>query len=186
MLSSGKDCTWLPRVICKVVLPTGWRTPPAAAKASSKRSPLGVKGMRKLAATSPTTVTLELALRITLTSTCGKLALALSALVMVTSISWGDWPAALTAPTNGTLMVPVLLTICSGRVVMRAPEAPDRGSTVAEPNRLAGGASQIAISSTSPAPTLPVTTESPKVSENKERCWLAITLRATASLISTT
>src|SRR5450830_823805 len=105
---------------------------------------------------------------------------------MAASISCGDWLAALIAPANGTLMVPALFTICSGNVVTRAPEAPDLGSPTAEPNKLAGGASQIEISITSPAPTFPVTTELPKVSENKERCWLDNTLRATASLMSIT
>jgi glycosyltransferase involved in cell wall biosynthesis len=69
--SSGKLRTCSPRVICKLILPTGWRTPPAAASASSSLSPLAVNGMRTLLLTSPTTVTLLVAFCSTRTTTWG-------------------------------------------------------------------------------------------------------------------
>ena len=132
----------------------GCRTPPAAAMASSKRSPLGVSGRRMLVATSPTTVALDVALRSTRTNTCGWFALRARRASMVFSICCGVKPTTLMAPAKGTLTTPLSFTICSGKVVCRVEVKPARASTTLAPNSAAGGASQTAISSASPAPTV--------------------------------
>ncbi len=106
------------------------------------------------------------------------------------SISVGVRPTAFTAPMNGTITWPSALIICSGGEVPRAVELEDvrRGSPPVMPNSAAGGASQIAISSTSPAPmTAPDRLARAQRIGELTRQWVAlIRPRATSSVTSTT
>jgi hypothetical protein len=61
----------VPRVICTVALSSGTVVPPAAASASSSRSPLAKSGTRRLARTSPTTETSCATWEVECTITCG-------------------------------------------------------------------------------------------------------------------
>ena len=94
----GTDTVVPPRDSRTMISLTGARTPPAWATTSRMRSPLGVSGTRAPLATSPPTVTVLLIGLLTLTRTCGWMALPSSA----RSISaWTDSvvrPITLTCP----------------------------------------------------------------------------------------
>src|SRR3990172_1175883 len=143
--------------------------------------------MRRLAVTSPTTVTLEVALWIIRTSTWGWLALPARRWTRSDSICSGFLPSTCTDPANGMLITPSVFTICSGNVVASVDAVPVRGSSAMAPNSAAGGASQTDTSKTSPGPT----TYSggafeDSVSENDPRACASRTRRATESVTSMT
>ena len=116
-------------------------------------SPLGVNGMRVLAATSPTTDTLALRLRIRRTATCGKWALPRRRATMSCSI-WGRVrPAAGTKPAKGTDMLPDGPIRNSGKLVGALVWMEMPGDII-PPNNTAGGASQMVTFKTSPDPTV--------------------------------
>ncbi len=77
---------------------TGARTPPAVAITSSRRSPLAVSGTRAPCTTSPVTVTVLLTGLVTVTRTCGWIALPVSALTISSWIASVVRPAACTSP----------------------------------------------------------------------------------------
>lgn len=108
---------------------------------------------------------------------------------MFLAIACGVRPAACTRPTNGMTICPSLSTICSGREEPRAKEPelvdPKRTSLPEPPNKVAGGASQMAISNTSPWPTTdPMGCPSPNSSMKELRRAFATRPRATVSVTS--
>ena len=65
------------------------------------------------------------------------------------------------------MIVPSLLTICSGKAAAREEAEVERTSRPVPPNRRAGGASQTDTSSTSPRPMVYLTSSpDPSTSEN--------------------
>ncbi|SDA36979.1 hypothetical protein SAMN03159340_04086 [Sphingomonas sp. NFR15] len=172
-----------------MVLFTGCLVPPAFANTSSTRSPRAVSGTRVLPPTSPTTVTPAVELRTRRTIACGWCALPARRPVTSRAMSCGVRPAAWTLPTKGTTIRPSLSTICSGNEVPRAvaPEEDNLGSAAMAPNKTAGGASQIAMSRTSPLPTAdPIACPSPRVFKNPALRSDARSRRETLSLTSMT
>ncbi|KAF5038056.1 hypothetical protein DSECCO2_558220 [anaerobic digester metagenome] len=165
---------------------TGCLTPPTSARASSRRSLLGVRGMSALLPTSPTSVTLDVLFLTTRTSTWGWLALPCRRLTMTDSISWVVRPLTGTRPAKGTVIMPSKLTIWPGRVTACEVMVPSMGLNSPAPNSMAGGVSQTEISMTSPGPTRCVSMPDCEKIASKRPSFLASASRlARESLTST-
>src|SRR6202012_4065379 len=125
---------------------------PAKASASNKRSPLGVNGISMLVLTSPTIVTFEALFLVTLTTTCGWFAFPFRWLTILASIPSVGRPLTTTLPANGMAIVPSEATICAGSVTLFDALLVAGDADAVAPNNMAGGASQIVTSTTSPEP----------------------------------
>ena len=77
----------------------GALVPPEAAMRSSRRSPFKLSSTRPGVLTSPVSVTKAEALRVTVTMTCGSMALSRKAAATAVCTSTGVRPAAATSPT---------------------------------------------------------------------------------------
>ena len=182
MVSSGMVALTPARVSCTDTLVTGWVTPPTLARASRRRSPLGVRGMLALLATSPMMATCEVGLPETRTITCGLLALPWSRAVISFSTVRTERPATFIRPAKGIFTVPSSMTIWEGRASALVLRVPTLESRATPPKRILGGVSHTLMTMVSPGPMrYSRGLALPKTSEKALEFFSALSLRTSVS-----